>query len=77
MQLFVPVLYVSDGAGASDEKKQVKDMGTKASSKRFESPGCDSEGEACEGGIRLPPAAHPKSLFVAVTGILQRLSPRA
>lgn len=28
-------------------------------------------------GTRLPPAAHPKSLFVTVIGILHCLSPRA
>lgn len=50
-----------------------KGHGKKQVFKRFCPPGSDSEVEPVRPGARLPPAAHPKSLFVAVIGILHRL----
>lgn len=69
-------LYVSNDTGTNGEEGQVKDMG-KGQFLEVLSAGSDSEVKPVRPGTCLPPAAHPKSLFVAVIGILHRLSPRA
>lgn len=57
-------LYVSNNTEANDEKVQIKDMGKRQTLQVF-SPGSDSEFKPKRPCCRLPPVAHPKSLFGA------------